>query len=175
MTNRYLAPRLLSTDDRVEGFECGSVEQTQWLRRHARQANATGTAKVLVVTEPADQNVVAYYAWSMAQITVDDAPVRLRKGAGRYPQPIALLARLGVAIDHERYELGAGLLRDVITRTAALGTEFGCRGLLVHAESDEAFAFYRHLIPDFESSPTDGLHLVLLMKDIHRTITNGTG
>ncbi len=33
-----------------------------------------------------------------------------------------------------------------------------------------ARAFYLHLIPEFEPSPTDLLHLVLLMKDILRTL-----
>lgn len=32
----------------------------------------------------------------MAQIYLSDAPERLRKGTGRYPQQVALLARLGV-------------------------------------------------------------------------------
>ena len=44
------------------------------------------------------------------------------------------------------------------------------RGLLVHAETPEARAFYLHLIPEFEQSPTDDLHLVLLMKDILKTL-----
>jgi hypothetical protein len=43
-------------------------------------------------------------------------------------------------------------------------------GLLVHAESDEARDFYLHLVPEFEQSPTDDLHLVLLMKDIQRSL-----
>jgi len=58
----------------------------------------------------------------------------------------------------------------VIGRTAQIGSEVGCRGLLVHAESTSARAFYLHLIPEFEPSPTDPLHLVLLMKDILRTM-----
>lgn len=81
-----------------------------------------------------------------------------------------MLARLGVAIPHEGRGLGAGLLADVIARTAQLGTEIGCRGLIVHVETTEARDFYRHLIPEFDPSPTDELHLVLLMKDIHRTL-----
>ena len=110
------------------------MEQTLWLRRHARQSAATGATKVLVVTPARSAEVVAYYAWCMASIAVDTAPPRLRKGAGRYPQPVALLARLGVSIHHERRGLGAALLQDVIARTAALGREIGCRGLLVHAD-----------------------------------------
>jgi predicted N-acetyltransferase YhbS len=173
VTHRYLAPRLLEPHHEVDAFACRSAEQTEWLRRHARQAHASGTARVLVVTAPDDDVVVAYYAWSMGTIALPDAPARLRKGAGRYPQPVALLARLGVSIDHERRGLGAGLLQDVVLRTAALAEEIGCRGLLVHAESADARAFYTRLIPEFEPSPTDELHLVLLAKDIRATLTLG--
>lgn len=65
---------------------------------------------------------------------------------------------------------GAGLLRDVIERVAAISEEIGCRGLLVHCESDQARKFYPHLVSEFEPSPTDELHLVLLLKDIKRTL-----
>ena len=113
---------------------------------------------------------MAYYAWCMAAIAADTAPSRLRRGAGRYPQPVALLARLGVSQRHERRGLGAALLQDVIARTAAVGREIGCHELLVHAETQQARDFYRHLIPEFEPSPTDELHLVLLLKDILRAL-----
>jgi len=170
VTGRYRSPRLIEAGDDVDGFQCRSDEQTQWLRHHARQANTSGTSKVLVVTPVDGTEVVAYYAWCMAGVAPADAPRRLRKGAGRYPQPVALLSRLGVSSDHEGRGLGAGLLQDVISRTAELGTEIGCRGLLVHAETPLARDFYVHLIPEFERSPTDDLHLVLLMKDILKTL-----
>lgn len=170
MTRRYRPPRLLEAGDNLDDFECRSVEQTEWLRHNARLANAAGTTKVLVVTELDSVEVVAYYAWSMASIAIIDSPARIRKGAGRYPQPVALLARLGVVLDHEGRGLGAGLLADAIGRTAQLGTEIGCPGLLVHAETPGARDFYLHLIPEFEQSPTDDLHLVLLIKDILKTL-----
>lgn len=170
MSRRYRSPVLLGADHEVDDFECRSVEQTEWLRRHARQSSAIGSTRVLVVTEADEHRAVAYYAWCMANISLADAPARLRKGAGRYPQPVALLVRLGVDVDHEGRGLGAGLLKDVIARTRVLGDAIGCRGLLVHAESVEAREFYLHLIPEFEPSPTDELHLVLLMKDIRRTL-----
>ena len=170
MTDRYRFPRLIEASDDVDGFQCRSDEQTQWLWHHARQANASGASKVLVVTPIDGTEVVAYFAWCMASVAIAAAPQRLRKGAGRYPQPVALLSRLGVSHDHEGRGLGTGLLQDVIARTAQLGTEIGCRGLLVHAETASARDFYVHLIPESEPSPTDDLHLVLLMKDILRTL-----
>ena len=64
---------------------------------------------------------------------------------------------------------GAALLLNVITRVASLSDAIGCRGLLVHAESEQVRSFYEHLIPEFGRSPTDPLHL-LLLKDIRRTL-----
>ena len=125
----------------------------------------------MVVTNVHSHEVVAYYAWCMASIAVEDAPARLLKGAGRYPQPVALLARLGVSLHHEGRGLGGGLLADVIARATQAGSTIGCRALVVHAETDEARAFYLHLVPEFEQSPTDPLHLVLMMKDMHRQLT----
>jgi GNAT superfamily N-acetyltransferase len=106
----------------------------------------------------------------MANLAEADTPARVAKGAGRYPQPVALLARLGVDTRHEGQGLGAALLQDVFARLAELSDRIGCRGLLVHAESPEARGFYLHLIPEFEESPTHELHLVLLMKDIRRSL-----
>lgn len=170
MTLAFQPPEPLAEHHDLASFDCRSVEQTEWLRRYGRQSAGTGTTKVLVVTELGRDQVVAYYAWCMAQIDLVDAPARLRRGAGRYPQPVALLARLGVHIDHEGQGLGAGLLQDVFARLVGLSDRIGCRGLLVHAESEQARDFYRHLIPEFDSSPTDPLHLILLMKDIRRTL-----
>jgi GNAT superfamily N-acetyltransferase len=136
-----------------------------------------GTTRAFVVTvgDDPDHRVVAYYAWCMAHVAADDAPARLRRGAGRYPQPVALLARLGVDGAHEGRGLGTGLLQDVFARLVLLSDGVGCRGLLVHAESPEARAFYLHLVPEFAASPTDDLHLVLLMKDIRRTLVSPGG
>ena len=170
MTARYDEPIPLGPDHRLGAFRCRSGEQTAWLRRHARQASAVGTARVFVVPGTGTSDVVAFYAWTMAGLEITDAPPRLRKGAGRYPQPVALLARLGVDDRHEGRGLGAALLQDVILRTLAIGEGIGCRGLLVHCETIEALSFYQHLIPEFGQSPTDDLHLVLRMKDIVRTM-----
>lgn len=106
----------------------------------------------------------------MAQLSTEATLDRVRKGAGRYPQPVALLARLGVDIHHEGAGLGAGMLQDVFARLVELSDGIGCRGLLVHAESAEARNFYIHLVPEFQPSPTDQLHLVLLRKDVRQAL-----
>ena len=164
-------PVQLAANHQLDGFRCRSPEQTSWLVAMARQAHGSGTTRVFVVTEVDQPDVVAYYAWCMASVAIADLPERLRRGAGRYPQPVALLARLGVDQRYEGQGLGAALLADVITRVADLSDAIGCRGLLVHAESEQARAFYEHLIPEWELSPTDPMHLVLLLKDIRHTLS----
>ncbi len=57
----------------------------------------------------------------------------------------------------------AALLRDAITRAAAAAEIIGVRALLAHALHEQARAFYARF--DFEPSPTDPLHLLLLIKD----------
>src|SRR5579859_4572867 len=88
MSGGYRPPELLAARHELSRFECRSREQTDWLRRHARQSAAAGTTRALVVTNETGRVVVAYYAWCMAQLTMSAAPERLRKGAGRYPQPM---------------------------------------------------------------------------------------
>ena len=150
----YAPPELLAGSHGLDHFRCRSLEQTRWLAQAARQAHGSGTTRVFVVTEVGASTVVAYYAWCLASIA----------------EPVALLARLGVDERHEGKGLGAALLADVVARVAGLGEEIGCRGLLVHAENAVARDFYLHLIPEFESSPTDPLHLLLLLKDIRRSL-----
>lgn len=154
--SRFHAPTPLTGRHELSLFSCRSPEQTHWLINHARQAQSIGTTRVFVVTS-ADHpgTVVAFYAWCMASVST---------------QPVALLARLGVDEAHEGHGLGAALLLDVILRVVNLSEAIGCRGLLVHAESREARAFYEHLIPECQRSPTDPMHLFLPLKDIRRTL-----
>jgi len=58
----------------------------------------------------------------------------------------------------------------VFARLIELDAAIGCRGLLVHAEGAAARDFNLHLIPEYEPSPTDDMHLVLLMKDIRKSL-----
>jgi GNAT superfamily N-acetyltransferase len=75
-----------------------------------------------------------------------------------------LLARLAVALPHQGRGLGTALMRDALLRTAAAADIAGIRALLVHVKDEAARRFY--LRYEFEPSPTDALHLFLLLKDL---------
>lgn len=102
----------------------------------------------------------------MSELRGEEIPSRMKKGQGKFPQPVALLARLGVDLRHEGNGIGAALLRDVILRMVNVSDHVGCRGLLIHCETNEAKAFYRRLIPGLIESPSDPLHLYLMKKDV---------
>ena len=57
---------------------------------------------------------------------------------------------------------GVALLQDAVIRTAQAGDILGIRGLLVHALSIEAKAFYEH--HGFVASPTQPMTLILSLK-----------
>ena len=99
-----------------------------------------------------------------------DAPERVRKGMPRYPVPVIILTRLGVDQGEQGRGLGRALVKDAILRVEAASQSIGARALLVHCETQEAKDFYQRLVPDFAESPTDPLHLYLLMRDLRRTI-----
>ena len=153
----------------VSGFDCGSEAQTRWLRQIARTAQATGTARVYVVTPAGENRVVGYHALAAASVSHEDAAPALLKSAGRSPIPIILLARLGVDVTAQGQGLGTALVKDAMLRASQAAEIVGARALLIHAESDQARAFYLHLA-EFDVSPTDPLHLILLMSEITRIV-----
>ncbi len=69
--------------------------------------------------------------------------VMLRGGCGvTYPIPVEVLTRLAVDNAYQGRGIGRGLLRDAAMRVLAAAGQIGIRGLVVHAVSEEAKAFY---------------------------------
>ena len=82
------------------------------------------------------------------------------------PIPVVVLGWLAVDRKEQGHRLGSNLLPDAITRTVEAAEIIGVRALLVHAVHERAHDFYLH--HDFEPSPTDPMHLMLLMKDARK-------
>jgi GNAT superfamily N-acetyltransferase len=154
----------------IEDFDCGSDAQTTWLRRHALQSHLGGMSRVFVVTRRVDGHVVGYYALTTGSVLNSDAPLRLTKGAGNYDIPVIIVSRLGVHIEEQGRGLGRALVVDAFRRVDHVANEVGVRALLIHAEDDNARAFYLRLA-SFETSPVDELQLLLLLKDLRKAIS----
>ena len=169
--SRYAPIELLNADHDLSLFDCGSEAQTAWLRERGLQAQRAETARVYVACLAGGKRAVGYYALAAGSVLPESAPARVTRGAGRYAAPVVVLARLGVDVTEQGRGLGGALVRDALLQTAWIADRIGVRALLVHAEDEGAAAFYRHLTPAFEPSPTDPLHLMLLLKDLRRAIS----
>jgi len=165
---RYAPVEPLTPDHDRSTFDCGSAAQTEWLRQYALIAQEADTARVYVIRPHGERRVAGYYALSAGAVARLEAPVRLARGVGRHPIPVILLSRLGVDRQDQHRGLGAELVFDAFLQTASIADRVGARTLLIHAETTEAARFYARLDPAFEPSPSDPLHLALLMKDLRR-------
>ena len=150
----------------IDAFDCGNEALNDFVAVWAlvnQQANASQTYVGLD-----DDVVVGYYTLAVGSVELDDAPTRVVQGLARHPVPIMLLARLAVSLAWQGRGVGAGLLKDVMKRTLQAADIAGIRALAVHAKDDAAQAFYSHF--HFVPSPTDPLHLFMLIKDIRRAV-----
>ncbi|MGN6483347.1 MAG: GNAT family N-acetyltransferase, partial [Thermomicrobiales bacterium] len=126
-------------------------------------ANASTTYLAL-----AGEEVVGFYTLVVGEAAYGDAPERLARGMARHPIPLMVLARLATEIRWQGQGIGKGLLKDAMLRTLQAADIAGIRALAVHAKDETARAFYEHF--DFQPSPTDPLHLYLLLKDVRRAV-----
>ena len=138
-------------------FTCGVDALDEYLRRFARQhagANISRTYVAVIGTE-----IRGYYSLAMSAIRRDNLPA---KHAGRFPNfplPVARLARLAVANDHQRKGLGELLLADALQRCLRLSGEIGMIGMIVDAKDEQARGWYERY--EFERLPDSPLTLWL--------------
>lgn len=158
--NRYSRPRPLHEDDDSSSFDSGEPSLDEYLRSRALANHLQGASRCFVTC--IDNRIVGYYALASASIAHRDLSGRYRRNMPD-PVPVLLLLRLAVDRKEQGSGLGKNLLRDAIARSVAAAKIVGVRALLVHALHENARAFYLKF--DFEPSPTDPLHLMLLIKD----------
>ena len=158
----------LRRDHRVEGFDCGKEPLNRFLIRFALQGQLSNSSQTYLAFS--DDEVVGFYTLTFGDVNYEDAPERLRKGVARHPIPLMILARLAVASAWAGKRIGSGLLKDALTRTLAAAEIAGLRAFAVHAKDDEARAFYERF--DFIPSPSDPMHLFVLLKDVRALISS---
>jgi GNAT superfamily N-acetyltransferase len=155
----------LERGHQLEAFASGADELDRWLHRFARVADASGTAKTYVLAN--GNRVLGYYALTPAAVNRHELPERHAKGMPARPIGVILLARLAVDGSFQGQGYGRALMADAAIRTLQAADLVGARAMLVHARDERAASFYERL--GFTRSPTDALHLMVLIKDLRRT------
>ncbi len=159
------APQPLTPDHDLVGFDCGVPSLDLWLKRRAVSNQVSGASRTFVVCE-ADR-VVAYYALASSGVTSVAAPGRFRRNMPD-PVPVVVLGRLAVASSHHRRGLGRALFQDAASRVMHAADAIGIRGLVVHALSEEAKAFYLQL--GLDESPLDPMTLMVTLADLKQSL-----
>lgn len=155
------APAPLSDHHHLDEFSSGVASLDEWLKRRARANQASGASRTFVVTD--ETRVVGYYALASSSVASNDATGRMRRNMPD-PIPVIALGRLAVDRDYQKLGLGRDLLQDAAKRILSAADLVGIRGMVVHAISEKAKAFY--LAHGFLPSPTNDMTLMIPLGDL---------
>ena len=155
----------LSSDHDRRSFTCGVDALDEYLHRFARQHAAAKISRTYVAALGAE--VLGFYSLAMSGISKVNLPAKHVSRFPDFPMPVARLARLAVATQHQRQGLGELLLGDALQRCLRLSTEIGMIGIIVDAKDEQARRWYERY--EFERLPDQPLTLWLPTKVIERS------
>ncbi len=161
------APEPLTASHLIADFDSGAPSLDEWLRRRAVQNQTSGASRTFVTCT--DGKVVGYYALASSAVMPAAAPGRFRRNMPD-PIPVVVLARLAVDRTEQGRGLGHALFQDAAKRVIHAAEAIGIRGLLVHALSEDAKAFYITL--GLEVSPLDPMTLMVTITDLQGALNN---
>lgn len=159
------APVPLADHHELGEFSSGIPSLDDWLKKRARTNQAGGASRTYVTC--VRNRVVGYYAIASGGVKTIETPGRFRRNMPD-PIPVAVLGRLAVDQTHHGRGVGRALVRDGGLRILQAAEILGIRGILVHAISDDARAFY--IAVGFEPSPVEPLTLMITLADLSASL-----
>jgi len=162
-------PEPLAATHAVGGFDCGVAALNDYLVSRALADQRAGKSRTFVAARAG--RVVAYFSLAAASIAPDEATARTVRGQGAQAIPAILLARLAVDRSERGRGVGSAMLVDALARCAQAADIVGVRVVLVHARDEGPRAFYEN--HGFEASPVSPLQLMILIKDVRKTLGIG--
>ncbi|MFT4217163.1 MAG: GNAT family N-acetyltransferase [Micropruina sp.] len=160
-------PRPIEPSDNTAGFDSGEESLDRYLADRALTNHLADLGRCYVCVDADAGTILGYYTLSAVAVEHADLPGRVRRNAPN-PVPAVLMGRLAVDVTMQGTGLGRFLVREAILSTLAAADRIGARILLVHALHERAATFYEKL--GFKRSPTDPLHLYLLLADARKAV-----
>lgn len=155
------APESLTAQHDVTSFCSGVETLDRWLQHRALKNQMSGASRVFAVCD--GNHVLAYYALASGAVAVESASGRFKRNMPD-PIPVVVLGRLAVDQTLHGKGIGRALVQDACRRVLQAASAIGIRGMIVHALSSEAKAFYEHV--GFDSSPLDPMMLMVTLADM---------
>jgi predicted N-acetyltransferase YhbS len=156
-----LTERLTAEHD-ISDFYSGEEMLDTWLRTRALKNDSSGATRTFVLCAEGTRRVIGYYSLSTGSIQREDVTGAFRRNMPE-PIPVIIIARLAVDLVHQHQRFGGKLLREAVLRVLLVSKTVGVRGVIVHALTDDAKAFYKRF--GFIESPTQSHTLMLSLKD----------
>jgi GNAT superfamily N-acetyltransferase len=156
----------LKPDHDVSQFDCGKTAPNDFLKRYALVQKAD-SARTYVTCE--GETVVGFYSLAVGTIVYGDTTKKTKNDQTHPPIPVIIVSQLAVDQRLTKKGIGQALLKDALLRAAQAADIAGIQAVLVYAQDEDARRFYQHF--NFEPSPTDPYHLLLIMKDL-RSLTD---
>jgi predicted N-acetyltransferase YhbS len=158
------SPCPLEKEHDRSAFDCGKPQLNYYLQKFASQTQEKDGAKTYVVLD--DNRVIAYYTLVVGNIEWQECPAEIRKGLGKYPIPVLVIARL--AVDHRFHGkgLGIGMLKDAFLRALQVSEIAGVAAVIVDTKDLEAKVYYERKELGFRPMPDDPMRLYLPLRTI---------
>jgi predicted N-acetyltransferase YhbS len=160
-------PRPIEATDNTTDFDSGEESLDRFLADRALTNHLADLGRCYVCVDADTDKIIGYYTLSAVAVEHADLPGKVRRNAPN-PVPAVLMGRLAIDTKAQGSGLGRFLVRDAILSTLAAADRIGVRILLVHALHEQAATFYEKL--GFTPSPTDQLHLYLLLADARKSL-----
>lgn len=158
-------PRPIEATDNTTDFDSGEESLDRYLADRALTNHLADLGRCYVCIDTDTEKVLGYYTLSAVAVEHADLPGKVRRNAPN-PVPAVLMGRLAIDTKAQGSGLGRFLARDAILSTLAAADRIGVRIMFVHALHEHAATFYEKL--GFRRSPTDPLHLYLLLADARK-------
>ena len=151
-------------------FDCGVPSLNKYLKHTARQHADKGISRTFVaVYESNASEISGFYTLTVGEM---DGAILPNNIAKKYPAydglPAIKLARLGIAMNHQKKELGEVLLFDTMKRAYGVYTQAGAIALFVDAKNQSIAQFYQKY--SFTPIESDPLQLFIPFKTIEKLI-----
>lgn len=158
-------PEPLAGQHQLEAFTSGVESLDLWLKSRALKNQASGAYRTFVVCD--GLGVVAYYTLASSAVAVAETPGRFRRNMPD-PIPVVVFGRLAVKQTYQGKGIGRALFRDAGYRVIQAADAIGIRGLIVHAISPRAKAFYEAI--GLAPSPLDPLTMMITLADLKASL-----
>ncbi len=142
-------------------FRCGEGPVDDWLSTKALQDQEKRLSATKVLLDPGGV-IAGYYTLAIGQVEFDDLPAEVTKRLPHRVLPVAVLAWLGVATEHQGQGLGRLLLAQALRDCYEAGQTFAFLAVILDCLNDAAKTFYRRW--DFEELPGHPYRLFLSAK-----------